>query len=387
MGCGDVPRDGWEENYCPVCVCELPPAEPSACDDVSLGFDGALTDKYGGSEACSILVPAWSVKTGITAQQMCQVPLTQFVDMLDGAWVPPPGTAADAKVHDFCKMTCGLENVGDCAATLQPQCETLKASGCEHIPHTSSCVDGHSLYKTLTCDGTAADAPASETLAESLVVRTTNRLRTYISKVTGGTSCEQIATGDVAGGTWMLHGYTCPMINVIELEEGTTFKLGGNEIVIPSFLGVKIVGRGTGATIDGEGLSRIITASAGSVLFMENVHLINGSTAGKGGAINVGAVSADVTQAGQAKLWLKDVSISDMTAADDGGGVYITDSSTVAEAFVFTNVTMTRCARAPAAPAAAIAPPSALIPPLTSFSSLPLSLQVRDGRQGRRLLC
>ena len=387
MGCGDVPRDGWEENYCPVCVCELPPAEPSACDDVSLGFDGALTDKYGGSEACSILVPAWSVKTGITAQQMCQVPLTQFVDVLDGAWVPPPGTAADAKVHDFCKMTCGLENVGDCAATLQPQCETLKASGCEHIPHTSSCVDGHSLYKTLTCDGTAADAPASETLAESLVVRTTDRLRTYISKVTGGTSCEQIATGDVAGGTWMLHGYTCPMINVIELEEGTTFKLGGNEIVIPSFLGVKIVGGGAGATIDGEGLSRIITASAGSVLFMENVHLINGSTTGKGGAINVGAASADVTQAGQAKLWLKDVSISDMTAADDGGGVYITESGTVAEAFVFTNVTMTRCARAPAAPAAAIAPPSALIPPLTSFSSLPLSLQVRDGRQGRRLLC
>ena len=92
-----------------MCVCELPPAEPSACDDVSLGFDGALTDKYGGSEACSILVPAWSVKTGITAQQMCQVPLTQFVDVLDGAWVPPPGTAADAKVHDFCKMTCGLE--------------------------------------------------------------------------------------------------------------------------------------------------------------------------------------------------------------------------------------------------------------------------------------
>ena len=137
------------------------------------------------------------------------------------------------------------------------------------------------------------------------------------------------------------------MINVIELEEGTTFKLGGNEIVIPSFLGVKIVGRGAGATIDGEGLSRIITASAGSVLFMENVHLINGSTAGKGGAINVGAVSADVTQAGQAKLWLKDVSISDMTAADDGGGVYITDSSTVAEAFVFTNVTMTRCAALP----------------------------------------
>ena len=165
MGCDDVPRNGWEENYCPVCVCELPPAEPSACDDFSLGFDGALTDKYGGSEACSILVPAWSVKTGITAQQMCQVPLTQFVDILDGAWVPPAGTAADAKLHDFCKMTCGLENVGDCAATLQPQCETLKASGCEHSPHLSSCVDSHNLYSGLTCDGTAPDAPASETLA------------------------------------------------------------------------------------------------------------------------------------------------------------------------------------------------------------------------------
>ena len=385
MGCGDVPRDGWEENYCPVCVCELPPAEPSACDDVSLGFDGALTDKYGGSEACSILVPAWSVKTGITAQQMCQVPLTQFVDMLDGAWVPPPGTAADAKVHDFCKMTCGLENVGDCAATLQPQCETLKASGCEATPHMSSCVDGHGLYKTavptarqrLTCDGTAADAPASETLAESLVVRTTDRLRTYISKVTGGTSCEQIATGDVAGGTWRLHGYNCPMINVIELEEGTTFKLGGNEIVIPSFLGVKIVGRGAGATIDGEGLSRIITASAGSVLFMENVHLINGSTTGKGGAINVGAVSADVTQAGQAKLWLKDVSISDMTAADDGGGVYITDSSTVAEAFVFTNVTMTRCAALPPPP---LPPP----PPLGTHPSSHLLLLPSSVASGAR---
>ena len=168
LQCDEYPRNQWRENYCPVCVCELPPEEPSTCDDLSLGFDGALTEKYGGSEGCSSIVPTWSLKTGLTAQQMCQVPLTQFVDILDGAWVPPAGTAADAKLHDFCKMTCGLENVGDCAATLQPQCETLKASGCEHSPHLSSCVDSHNLYSGLTCDGTAPDAPASETLANSL---------------------------------------------------------------------------------------------------------------------------------------------------------------------------------------------------------------------------
>ena len=30
-----------------MCVCELPPEEPSACDDLSLEFNGALRDKYG----------------------------------------------------------------------------------------------------------------------------------------------------------------------------------------------------------------------------------------------------------------------------------------------------------------------------------------------------
>ena len=138
LGCDQTPRDGWEENYCPVCVCELPPEEPSACDDITLDFNGTLTAKFGGSEACSTLLPNWSVKAGMTVQQMCQVPVTQFVDILDGAWTPPAGTAADAKLHDFCKATCGFENVGDCAATLQPQCETVRDSGCSHIPHLTS---------------------------------------------------------------------------------------------------------------------------------------------------------------------------------------------------------------------------------------------------------
>ena len=89
LGCDQTPRDGWEENYCPVCVCELPPEEPSACDDITLDFNGTLTAKFGGSEACSALLPNWSVKAGMTVQQMCQVPVTQFVDILDGAWTPP----------------------------------------------------------------------------------------------------------------------------------------------------------------------------------------------------------------------------------------------------------------------------------------------------------
>ena len=348
MDCGDVPRDSWEENFCPSCVCELPPEEPSACEDVSLEFNGALTAKYGGSEGCSTLVPNWAAKTAITAQQMCQVPLSQFVELLNGTWAMPAGTAADAKLHDFCKATCGFENVGDCAATLQPQCETVRDSGCSHIPHLTSCVDGHSLYSVLTCDGTAPDAPADFTsLDDALVVRTTDHVRSLLGGLTGGSRCKEIESGSGGmGGDWTLYGFDCPNINVIELEEGTTFKLGGNELVIPSFLGVKIVGRGAGATIDGEGLSRIIDASAGSVLLMENVHLVNGATTGDGGGIRAGAKTDEVAQDGSVKLWLKDVSISDTTADGNGGCVWTSESFIWAEGFVFQNVNMERCARA-----------------------------------------
>ena len=45
MDC-EPPRDQWGEGFCPVCACELPAAEPLACDDISLEFNGALRDKY-----------------------------------------------------------------------------------------------------------------------------------------------------------------------------------------------------------------------------------------------------------------------------------------------------------------------------------------------------
>ena len=45
-GC-EPPRDSWKEGFCPVCACELPAAEPLACDDVSLEFNGELRSKCG----------------------------------------------------------------------------------------------------------------------------------------------------------------------------------------------------------------------------------------------------------------------------------------------------------------------------------------------------
>ena len=94
-------------------------------------------------------------------------------------------------------------------------------------------------------------------------------------------------------------------------SQGTTFALGGEELVIPAGLGVKIVGRGAGATIDGEGRSRIVTATSGSALFLENVHLINGNvTDGNGGGINVNRDGdSSIT------LQLTNVTMSDMYAS------------------------------------------------------------------------
>ena len=49
------------------------------------------------------------------------------------------------KVHDMCKATCGLENVGTCD-TLAPQCQTLKDASCSKVPFLTECTNGHNLY-------------------------------------------------------------------------------------------------------------------------------------------------------------------------------------------------------------------------------------------------
>ena len=183
----------------------------------------------------------------------------------------------------------------------------------------------------------------------------------------GGAACGKVETNsDGAWGTQVTLEFACPGIVVIELEEvrwghasdtgrgtpphtphphsflprqGTTFALGGEELVIPAGLGVKIVGRGAGATIDGEGRSRIVTATSGSALFLENVHLINGNvTDGNGGGINVNRDGdSSIT------LQLTNVTMSDMYASGAGGCVYLFDTDTFNDGFVFRDVTMERC--------------------------------------------
>ena len=62
------------------------------------------------------------------------------------------------KVHDMCKATCGLENVGTCD-TLAPQCQTLKDASCSKVPFLTECTNGHNLYAERRCRRSPAAWP------------------------------------------------------------------------------------------------------------------------------------------------------------------------------------------------------------------------------------
>ena len=154
------------------CVRELPPEALSACDDVSLGFDGALTAKYGGSEACSgpraHLVGQDGPHGAADAAARCR--LTQFVDILDGAWVADLLGRRHGRRREAPRLL--QDDVrprerGRLRRDAPAAVRDAEGLGCEHLPHNlSSCVDGHIAACTPRSPATAPrpDAPASETL-------------------------------------------------------------------------------------------------------------------------------------------------------------------------------------------------------------------------------
>ena len=63
----------------------------------------------------------------------------------------------------------------------------------------------------------------------------------------------------------------------LELPEGAVFSLGGAQLEVPSGANVTIASEGEGATIDGEGLSRVFEVSNNTALTLRRVHLLNGA--------------------------------------------------------------------------------------------------------------
>ena len=93
----------------------------------------------------------------------------------------------------------------------------------------------------------------------------------------------------------------------------SSFKCSGNITLV-------LRSSGVGATLDGQGRSRLFSLSGGCSLTLQGLTLVNGYADGDGGAIQ---------GSGAGFLKLDDSSIEDCESGGDGGGIAMADSGDV----------------------------------------------------------
>lgn len=186
----------------------------------------------------------------------------------------------------------------------------IDASGNFNV--TKSCVETF-VYRKIYVEQGASSSNANGTSERPYP--SIESAMTRLSEVAGANTI----TGISATNPWELH-----VKGTLKAPSG----IGQNFINVPSSVGhLKIVGEGSGATIDADSKCRVLNVASGANVTVENITLKNGSTT-TGGGVYVANGGTFTMQSG---------TISSCYASGAGGGIYSEGTLTIQGGYINSN--------------------------------------------------
>lgn len=106
----------------------------------------------------------------------------------------------------------------------------------------------------------------------------------------------------------------------LQLHEGAHFSLGGEQLVVSGF-NLTLHSTGTGATLDGQRLSRLLLVEGGAAVQLHNLHLVNGDATTLTRASS-GEEGGGLYMQGGSRCTMSNCTIAHCRAAQGGGGFW-----------------------------------------------------------------